>query len=198
MHISEGVLPLTTLGVGYALSAAGTAIGLQKLDDRRMASTAMLSCTFFIASFIHIPIGPGSIHLVLNGLLGLLCGWPSFIAIGTALFMQAILFQYGGLTTLGINTFIMALPAILSFLLLRPLITQKVMPTPLVGFIAGAGSVLLSALLLAGSLATAGDAFIPASRLILLANTPLLITDGIISAIALQFIATVKPDMLQP
>ena len=44
-------------------------------------------------------------HLILNGLLGMLLGWAAFPSIFVALMLQAILFQYGGITVLGVNTF---------------------------------------------------------------------------------------------
>ena len=196
MHISEGVLPLATLAGGYAASAAGIGMGLKKLKDEQLAKTAMLSSAFFVASFIHIPVGPTNIHLVLNGFVGLLTGWSCFIAIGIALLLQALLFQFGGITTLGINTLTMALPAFISFLIFSPLLMRQSMPVVLTGFLCGFVSVFLSALLLSLSLVTAGESFMPAAKLVFAANTPLMVIDGLITALALQFIGKVKPEML--
>lgn len=196
MHISEGVLPLATLAGGYAASAAGIAMGLKKLKDEQLVKTAMLSSAFFVASFIHIPVGPTNIHLVLNGFVGLLTGWSCFIAIGIALLLQALLFQFGGITTLGINTLTMALPAFISFLIFSPLLMRQSMPVVLTGFLCGFVSVFLSALLLSLSLVTAGESFMPAAKLVFAANTPLMVIDGLITALALQFIGKVKPEML--
>ncbi len=196
MHISEGVLPLVTLAGGYAVSAAGIGIGLKKITDEQLVRTAMLSSAFFVASFIHIPFGPTNIHLVLNGFVGLLTGWSCFIAIGIALLLQGLLFQFGGITTLGINTVNMALPAFLCFLIFSPLLMRQSMPTAVTGFLCGFLSVLLSALLLSLSLVTAGESFVPAAKLVFAANTPLMIVDGLVTALALQFIEKVKPEML--
>ncbi len=49
--------------------------------------------------------------------MGLLLGWPAFPAILVGLFLQALLFQFGGLTVLGVNTFNVAVPAVLCFYL---------------------------------------------------------------------------------
>ncbi len=196
MHISEGVLPLVTLAGGYAASTGGVAIGLRRIKDDEMVKTAILSCAFFLASFIHIPVGPANIHLVLNGLVGLLCGWSVFIAIGLALLLQAILFQFGGITTLGINTLNMALPALCCFLIFSPLLAQRKLSPVVTGFFCGMLSVFLSAAMLSLSLITAGDAFIPTAHLVFFSNTPLMIIDGLLTAAALQFISTVKPEML--
>ena len=64
------------------------------------------------------------------------------------------------------------------------------------GFLCGFTSVFLSALLLSLSLATTGESFFPAARLVFAANTPLMLIDGLITALALQFIMKVKPEML--
>ncbi len=120
MHISEGVLSTPVLISGAALAVAGTTIGLKKMDYERIPQVAVLSAAFFIASLLHVPIGPSSVHLILNGLMGLLLGWVAFPAILVGLLLQAILFQYGGLTSLGVNTVTMALPAVICFFLLGP------------------------------------------------------------------------------
>src|SRR4030042_857248 len=81
MHISEGVLSPSVLLAGAGLAAVGTAIGLKKLDYEAIPRVAILSAAFFVASLIHVPVGPVGLHLVLNGLMGLLLGWPAVPAI---------------------------------------------------------------------------------------------------------------------
>ena len=62
MHISEGVLSGNVLLAGGALAAAGTAIGLKKLDYEQIARVGILSAAFFVASLVHVPIGPSNVH----------------------------------------------------------------------------------------------------------------------------------------
>ena len=69
-----------------------------------MAQVGILSSAFFMASLIHVPIGPSSVHLLLNGIVGLLLGWGAFPAILVGLALQAMFFQFGGITVLGVNT----------------------------------------------------------------------------------------------
>jgi len=47
MHIAEGVLSPAVLATGYALTAAGTALGLKKLDYDRLMTVAILAAVFF-------------------------------------------------------------------------------------------------------------------------------------------------------
>lgn len=74
MHISEGVLSAPVLVTGVALTAAGCGISLKKLDYERVLQVAILTSAFFVASLIHVSIGPSNIYLALNGLMGLLLG----------------------------------------------------------------------------------------------------------------------------
>ena len=147
MHISEGVLSAPVLGAGAALAAAGTAVGLKKMDYEHLPRVALISAVFFVASLIHLPLGPTSMHLVLSGLTGLILGWASFPAILVALALQALLFQFGGLLVLGVNTVTMALPAVVCYLLFSRFIKSGSRGLAAVAaFLAGAGAIFLSAL----------------------------------------------------
>jgi cobalt/nickel transport system permease protein len=115
MHISEGVLSAPVLVAGAAITVVGCAVGLKKMDYDRIPQVAILSSTFFVASLVHVPIGPSSVHLLLNGITGLLLGWAAFPAILVALTLQSILFQFGGITALGVNTVNVVVPALVCF-----------------------------------------------------------------------------------
>lgn len=196
MHISEGVLSLPVLAIGYAVSAVGIGVGLKKLKDKDLVRTAIFSSAFFVASLVHVPFGPVSVHLVLNGLLGILLGWSCFCAIFIALLLQAIIFQFGGITTLGINTLNMALPALLCYFIFSPVIKKKDFPVIIPGFLCGFLAVFLSTLAVSFSLVFTGEQFIPSAKLIMAGHVPVMFIDGIITGVVLQFIKKVKPEML--
>ena len=155
----------------------------------------MLTATFFVASLIHVPIGPASIHLVLNGLLGIMLGWACFPAILVGLLLQAVFFQYGGLTVLGVNAVNMALPAVLCFYLTRPLLNSE-KTRPLAGFIAGSGAILLSAVFMALSLAFTDSGFLATAKITVLANIPIMVIEGFITMFIVSFIGRVHPELL--
>lgn len=198
MHISEGVLSAPVLLSGAALTVVGTAIGLKRLNHDRIPQVAMLSAAFFIASLIHVPIGPTSAHLVLNGLVGLLLGWLAFPAILVGLILQALLFQFGGLTALGVNGVIMALPAVVCFFVFRSGIKSDRPVLPMaVSFLCGFCAVLLGSLLVAGALFLTGDQFLPVAKLVVVAHLPVMIIEGLITAFCVQFFKRVKPEILE-
>lgn len=197
MHISEGVLSGPVLITGAALAVAGTAVGLKKLDYEHIAKAGMLSAAFFVASLIHVPIGPSSAHLVLNGIVGLMLGWGAFPAILTALILQAVLFQFGGITTLGVNTVIMASPALICYLLFGKMISGKNAALSMTGaFCCGFFAVFFSAILVGVFLVFTEENFLKVSQLIVLANLPIMLIEGIITAFCVTFLKKVQPALL--
>ena len=196
MHISEGVLSGPVLLSGGALAAAGTAIGLKKLDYDRIAQAGILSATFFVAALIHVPIGPANAHLILNGLVGLLLGWAAFPVILVALVLQAMLFQFGGITALGVNTLIMALPAVLCYLVFSPFLQKNTTLAFSTAFACGFLSVFLSALGLGLALVFTEKNFFEISTIVVVAHIPVMIIEGIVTAICVAFLKKVQPAML--
>jgi len=198
MHIAEGVLSPPVLLSGGVVTGIFTAVGIKKMSERTMPKVAFLSSTFFVASLIHIPLGPSSVHLVLNGLMGILLGWEVFPALLVALFLQAILFQFGGLTTLGINTLNMGLPAILLYLLFKNLIKgESNFFTFIVSFLIGFLGVFLSGLMVALSLIFTKEYFLNTAKLIIFTHFPVMIIEGLITSFIIYFIKKVKKELLE-
>ncbi len=200
MHISEGILSPEILLAGAAGTAIGISIGLRSLENKDIPKVALLTSAFFVASLIHVPIGPSSSHLVLNGLMGIILGWEAFPAIFVGLALQAVLFQFGGLTTLGINTFNMAAPAIISYYITRPFLRREGMGA--VGLLAcaaaGGGSIMLSALLVTLSLAMSGEGLEAIGRLIFVVHIPVAIIEALIAAFTVNFLLRLRPDIIIP
>ena len=195
MHISEGIVSAPVLIGGGALTAIGTTIGLKKLDYDRIMTVSLLTATFFVASLIHVPIGPGSIHLVLNGLLGIILGWACVPAILVALLLQAVFFQYGGLSVLGVNTVIMAGPALCCYYLVRPFLTREKIH-PVAPFLGGALAIALAALCMAAALALTDSGFLTTAKIVLIANLPIMVIEGLVTSFIISFLARVHPDIL--
>jgi len=197
MHISEGVLSAPVLIGGAALVLGGLAKGLKSIGEDEIPKAAVLAAVFFVASLIHVNIGPGSVHLILSGLIGLFLGWAAFPVIFAGLLLQGILFQFGGLTVLGVNTFNMAFPAMLLALLLRKAVASPNKSVAFgAAFICGGGSILLSSLLVAASLYLTGREFKFVALEILAANLPIMVIEGLMCALVAAFLTKVRPGLL--
>ena len=199
MHISEGILSPSVLLTGGVLAVGGVAVGLKRLDYKEIPSAGVLSAAFFVAALIHLPIGPVSAHLTLNGLVGLILGWKAFPTILVGVTLQALLFQFGGLTTLGVNTLNMALPAIMchcAFNWGKKISTRRVVLT-LTAFVCGCMGVFSSGVLVGISLYLTGEAFLPAAKLVVAIHLPVMVVEGLLTAACVVFLHKVRPELLE-
>lgn len=199
MHISEGVLKAEIIIPAAVAAGVWVAYLLYRLNFKDIPKIACMSAIFFVASFIHIPLGPTAIHLVLGGLVGAFLGVNAIIAIFVGLLLQALFFGYGGISVLGVNLLMIAVPTIfaryfvkLSFKEQKYQKIYRYICWFLVGFI----PLLCSSLILSGVLVLNGKEFLAISGLALAANFPLMIVEGIISLFAISFIYRVNKELL--
>ncbi|TNF49083.1 cobalt transporter CbiM, partial [bacterium] len=152
---------------------------------------------FFVGSLIHLPFGPVSIHLILNGINGLILGWAAFPSILVALIFQVLLFQYGGITVLGVNTVIMALPAVVSYYLFGKMVrSESSVLVWMGGFAAGFSAVAFGVLLIGLSLTLSGEGFREPAAVAVAAHLPVMVTEGILTGFCIAFLHKVKPEIL--
>ncbi|MCD8212461.1 MAG: cobalt transporter CbiM [Campylobacter sp.] len=194
MHISEGVLKPEIIIPCSVISATAVSYLLYKLKAGDIPKVAAISAMFFIASFIHLPLGVTSVHLVLSGLAGAFLGANAVIAIFVALFFQALLFGYGGISVLGVNLLIIAMPSLFSVYLLK--LSFKKFRT-LFWFGIGFLPIFCSSILLSLVLVLNGKEFAPVATLAFASNLTLMVLEGIISLFALRFIFRVKKELLK-
>jgi cobalt/nickel transport system permease protein len=199
MHIAEGVAPLSVAAVGYVLAAGGVAIGLRGLRDEAIPRAALVCSVIFLAStLLRLPIGPSSVHPILNGLSGLLLGWMAIPIWVVALFLQALLFQFGGIATLGLNTVIMGAPAVVCHHLfgrrLSAAATQRA--AFLLGAAAAVVSLLLSFVLWAIALVACGKQFGMFVALALPPHLVLTAMEAVFTGFIVAFLFRVSPAVL--
>ncbi|MDR1916674.1 MAG: cobalt transporter CbiM [Synergistaceae bacterium] len=198
MHISEGFLSPSALAAGWAIAGAGVAWGLKKMDSDRIVRVSMASSVFFLASLINVKLGPSSTHLSLIGPIGLILGWTSFPAIFTALLLQAVLFQFGGLLVLGANTASMATPAVLAYLVFGAATrSRNLRLASVASFAAGFLAVMTSALLVGLWLALSDPDMMLTAKTIFAVHVPLAVVEGVTTLFMTMFLRRAFPDMLK-
>ena len=211
MHIPDGLMGMPVIATGYGVAAVATAYSIYRINKKEnpredIPKASLLTAAFFVASWIHIPVPPTSIHLVLSGLMGAILGYYAFPAILIGLFFQAVMFQHGGFTTLGINACIMGLPAIVSHFAFRmrnfggPVGRAK---TGIYGFLAGAIAISISiglfVLVTVNSISANMDAATEQAALytLAIAHLALIPIEGAITAMLAVFLLRVKPQILE-
>lgn len=116
VHIFDGVLPAWVLLTANGVALMLVALGCQRLAQDEVPRVAFAAAAFFVASLIHVRVGPTSVHLLLNGVVGVACGRRAGLAIAVGLLFQTLLIGHGGLTAYGVNVCVMTVPALLAWL----------------------------------------------------------------------------------
>ncbi len=196
MHIADGVIAAPVLVGATVLAAAGTVVGVRRMTPSDVPKTALMASTFFVASLVHLPVGVSSVHLLLPGLMGAVLGWLAFPALLAALAMQLLTLGYGGVTTLGVNLLVFAVPALVASAAARSLFRWMPRRLPFVGAIIGAGGVAGAGLVVVTVLALSGRAFLPAAGLLFAAHLPIMVIEGLVVAAALPALHRLRPDLM--
>ncbi|MCU0637163.1 MAG: cobalt transporter CbiM [Methanothrix sp.] len=197
VHISDGVLPPVMLGAGFILTAALLYFSLQGIKAEEIPKVSLITAALFVASLVHFPVGPTSVHLVMNGLAGILLARRAYAGVFVALTLQAVFFQHGGLSAIGVNAFNIGVPALLAWQLFE---RRRGIDSPrrevVFGGLAGGLAVLGSVLLVSLELLSLGEAFREISVLVIGAHLPVILIEAAVVGGAAGFLFKVKPDML--
>jgi cobalt/nickel transport system permease protein len=145
MHIADGILS-TELCVAADVVSLGALYALgRRTDPDEIPRMGFMGAALFVASLLHFPVAGTSIHLGLFGLAGIVIGWRAFPVVLVALLFQSLLFQHGGLVSLGINSANMGAGAVAAWLIWR----SDGLPSAVRAFAAGFMGILTPALLMA-------------------------------------------------
>jgi cobalt/nickel transport system permease protein len=115
VHISDNILASPWWAAGFVGMAILLLCGSWRIRDEDIPRIALLAAAFFVIDLIHVSVGPTSAHLLLGGLMGVVLGRHAALAIPLAVSLQYALLLHGGYTTIGINSCVMALPALLAW-----------------------------------------------------------------------------------
>lgn len=200
MHISDGVLPPEVWISGAAVAGAGvTYILAKKTEAENIPKLAMVTATLFTVSLIHIPVPPTSVHLILSGMAGIALGLCAFPAVFVALILHVLLFpEHGGVSTLGVNTIIMGVPALAAYgvfwLGMRTNFTRKY---AIFGALAGGGAIALGVIILYLFLLTIGTDPGWLLLYVVLPHIAVLAIEAVIVGVFAESVAGIRPDILQ-
>ena len=115
MHIPDGFLDVKVWVPAWVVAAAGIGVCSRKtsraLGDRKIPVMGVTAAFIFAAQMLNFPVAGGTSGHLLGGAIAatLLGPCAGFIAITVVLIVQCLVFQDGGLTTLGANIVNMAL-----------------------------------------------------------------------------------------
>ena len=198
MHIADGILSAPVLAVGFGGTVVLAAVTMRKMGLEEIPRVSVMSAVFFVVNLIHIPIGPTSIHFIMNGLIGVILGTRAFPAVMLGVILQAFLFGFGGVTVIGVNCVMLGGGALIAYFVwqLRHRLPLGNRLEVIFGAIAGAAGVFTSGVILALALFTSGDEFWATASYAMAAHVPALIIEAIVVGACASFLKKTKPDLL--
>jgi cobalt/nickel transport system permease protein len=205
LHIPDGFLSVPVSIAWWVLTVAMIGLSLRNttdLNERQVPLMGVMAAFIFAGQMLNFPVPGGtSGHLLGGALAALLLGpWAGALVLACVVGLQALLFQDGGLVVMGANIFNMGILTAfvgwaVGIALLRAIGNR---PWALVGasFVAAWVSIMAAAALTALQLALSGvDAAIVFPPM-LIVHAVIGIGEGLITATALAFIVTTRPDLV--
>ena len=101
--MADGIFPVGACLAAHAASYGGLYLAGRNLKPEDASRMGLLAAAAFVVSTVQFPLAGVSMHLGLYGLLGILLGRRAFPVVFAGLLFQALLFQQGGLLSLGVN-----------------------------------------------------------------------------------------------
>lgn len=198
VHISDGILSTEIWIGGLVLTCIILSYCLYKIKIEEIPKVSLVASAVFVASLIHIPIGPSSVHLIFAGLAGIMLGRAAFPAVFLAVLLQAIIFQHGGITTIGVNTLTIGLSSIVSYHLFRLVINnittdKKYM---LGGCIAGGSAIITAVFFTSLFLIMTSEDLIGLTFALIVSHIPVIIIETILTGSISGFIHKIKPEII--
>ena len=206
MHIPDGFLTANTWVPTWLISIGGIGYCLKRtsqiLKDKMVALMGVMAAFIFAAQMLNFPVIGGTSGHLLGGVLAavLLGPYAGAIVIAVVLVVQCLIFQDGGLTTLGANifnmSFIGAMGGYIIYRIIRSVIKSNI------GIIVGAGiaswlSVIVASSICAIELAISGTSPLNIALPAMAGVHALIgIGEAIITCLVVAFVLKVRPDLV--
>lgn len=208
MHIPDGFLNAATAATTYVLSSGAVGYGVReanrKLGERHVPLMGVMGAFIFAAQMLNFTvIGGTSGHLIGGALAAILLGpWAGTLIMTCVLIVQCLVFQDGGVTTLGANVLNMGLVAcFVGYCLYRgvtSLMGEGRTRRLIGGFVGAWASVFVASAVCAVELAVSGKSplwvALPAMGGI---HALIGIGEGLITAVVLSFVMATRGDLLE-
>ena len=206
MHIPDGFLAPDTWIPMWLVSAGGIGYCLRKtsrlLKDRMVPLMGVMGAFIFAAQMLNFPVAGGTSGHLLGGVLAavLLGPFPAAIVISVVLIAQCLIFQDGGLTTLGANIFNMSIVGAIGGYFIYDIIRKVIgvgRGMMIATGVAAWFSVVMSSAACALELAISGtspfNVVLPA---MILVHALIGVGEAVITCLIVGFVLRVRPDLI--
>ncbi len=190
MHIADGIIDTRIAIAANAVAVAAIYLSGRKTTMEEIPKMGITGATLFVASLIHIPIAGTSVHPGLYGLVGVILGKRAFPVIFTVMLFQSMIFQHGGLLSVGINSINMGAGALAAWFIWR----QQALPEYLRAAFAGSIGIIIPVMLMATEFQLSGYG----RGILYLFSVYIIVAvvEGIVTLSVVKFFRRIKSDIL--
>lgn len=192
MHIADGIIDTRICLAAHAAALGAVYLAGRRIPAEEIPRLGLVSAALFAVSLLNFPLAGTSVHLALLGLGGILLGARILPALFVALLLQSLLFQHGGLVSLGLNTVNMSAGAIAAGWIWR----AGIGPAAVRAFLAGSIAILLPATLMGVEFAITG--YGRGMFYLLAVYAVVAVLEGALTVAAVGFLRRVQPEILNP
>jgi cobalt/nickel transport system permease protein len=205
LHIPDGFLSVSVAAAWWLFTVATLALAVRRvgnLDEKQVPLMGVMAAFIFAAQMLNFPVlGGTSGHLLGGALAALLLGpWAAMLVMACVIALQALLFQDGGLLAMGANIFNMGVATAWFGSLVGTALLQLFGGRPwrlvAAGFVAAWASVMAAALLTSLQLVLSGLSAAVVFPAMLFVHTFIGVGEGLITAAALAFVVSARPDLV--
>lgn len=207
LHIPDGFMSTPITIGGWVITVAVLALAVRMtnrtLNERAVPLMGVMAAFIFAAQMMNFPVAGGtSGHMIGGALAAILLGpWAAVIVMTSVVGLQAFLFQDGGIAVLGVNILNMGIVAAFTgYVVYRGVLavsgtnqTVALVATFAASWISVEAAAILTSVQLALSDTSPLDVALPAMVGV---HALIGIGEGLITAAALGFIMSTRPDLL--
>jgi len=191
MHIADGIIAAEIAVAADVALVGALFIWGKKIQTDDVPKMGLLAAAMFVVSLLHFPIAGTSMHLGFYGLAGILLGLGAFPVIFIALLFQALIFQHGGMLSIGLNTINMGVGAFAAYLIWK----MSGLPESVRAFLAGFIGIFAVAFLMAVEFELSG--YGKGIFYLLYGYALVAVIEGVLTASAVGFFRRVNPAILE-
>jgi cobalt/nickel transport system permease protein len=192
MHIADGIIATEILVAANVACLGALYLAGRRVEPEEIPRMGFAGASLFAVSLLHFPLAGTSVHAALLGLAGILLGRRVLPVLFVVLLFQALLFQHGGVLSVGLNTLNLSVGALAASWIWR----SRLAPEPVRTFLAGSVAILVPAMLMGLEFMLTG--YGRGMLYLLSVYAVLALAEGVLTVTAVRFFRTVQPEILEP
>ncbi|MEM2924237.1 MAG: cobalt transporter CbiM [Methanocellales archaeon] len=206
MHIPDGFIPLEQCAIYFLITAPFIALSIKwarkEMDDKKVPLLATLAAGIFAIQAINIPIPWGTSGHMVGAVLAAIVfssPWAGVLLLTIVLLVQGFVFADGGITALGANILNMGIICTFVGYYLYLAMRKLNIALPIAAFTGAWLGLFTSAIACSLELYLAGTFPLYEGLLFMGMYHAVigLVAEGIITAIVVKAIATIKPELIE-